>query len=257
MEQHVKKKKKSKKVILILLLVLLLVLAVFFTAKYVIITKEYVGLKQNASEYLYQENLEDSLDRIKNADFVVALNPAEGGTKGKLLHRGHEQEDMVLDICRAVAEQNPDSRIAVVLTRNDDVFVSDEQRKQFLTEIKPDLFIDVSMNRKNKKELYGTVTSYQTDYFNHIYSNQQFADDMERSVVTEIKGIASGIYEVPEGTVPMLEGMKIPAVSIACGNLSDEAEAELFAKHAFREKVAAGILNGINQAYETLEDTES
>ena len=48
----------------------------------------------------------------------------------------------------------------------------------------------------------------------------------------------------------------MPSVSIACGNIANDLEAKLFVKEGFQTNVALGILDGIYQAKEIIEEAE-
>ena len=82
----------------------------------------------------------------------------------------------------------------------------------------------------------------------------EFADIMEKNVVSAIKGFAVGIMDVTEEeTVPILNQISLPAVSIACGDMSNEKEGELLTRENYQKNIASGMLNGILQAKELLE----
>ena len=109
------------------------------------------------------------------------------------------------------------------------------------------------LNKSSTVSSYGTSVSYKTSYYNRKLSNAEFADIMEKSVVSAIEGFAVGIMDVTEENVPILNQFSIPAVSIACGDMSNEKEGELLTRENYQKNIASGMLDGILQAKEALE----
>ena len=121
-------------------------------------------------------------------------------------------------------------------------------------QMQPDLFIDVCLNKNANVGAYGTSVSYDTTYFNRKLSNAEFADIMEKSVVTAVEGFAVGLLDVTdkeEGI--LLKDLTMPAISIACGDMSNEMEGELLTRDSYQNNLAGGILEGIYSAKEILE----
>lgn len=210
---------------------------------------------KRAAEF-YEQNLNQSLEEIKTGDFIVVLNPVHGGTDvGHTSNYGQEQ-DIVLDICQLVDENNTDLDIVILHTRASDLAIPEEMRYSFISAVDPDMVIDVCLNKENRLEQYGTSVYYNTTYYNRKFTNQQFADLMERAVVTKIEGIAAGIFPVPDTEKPILSDRNIPCVSIACGNIANDLEAQLFVQEEFQKNVALGILDGIYQAKEIIDEAK-
>jgi len=215
---------------------------------------EIIEIEKQKTQLVYNENLEQTLNARGQYDFVVVLNPAHGGRDV-----GHEnafgvEKDITLAICQKVMENNIDTKIGIFLTRPVDVGMGDEMRLSFVEQIKPDLFIDVHLNKNASVGAYGTSVSYDTTYFNRKLSNVEFADVMERSVVSAIEGFAVGIIDVTQKEDTILNSLTIPAVSIACGDMSNEKEGELLTRDNYQQNLAKGILEGINIARNKLKE---
>ena len=210
---------------------------------------------KEAAEF-YEENLHQALEEKKTGDFVVILNPVHGGTEVGYTSSYGEEQDIVLDICQLVDKSNNDADVVILHTRTSDLAIPIEMRDSFIAAIEPDMIIDVCLNKENRVEKYGTSVYYNTTYFNRKFTNQEFADVMEKAVVTRIEGIAAGIFEVTDEEKPILSGRNVPSVSIACGNIANDLEAKLFVKEGFQTNVALGILDGIYQAKEIIEEAE-
>lgn len=252
--------KTAKKIFLVLLVLLLLSAAGIMGYQiYLQVQKtpaEIVEIENQKTELAYKENLEISLNACENYDFIVVLNPAHGG-----MDTGHEnsfgtEKDITLTICNKVAEANADAKVGIFLTRTQDVGMDAAMRLDFVEQIQPDLFIDVHLDKNATVGTYGTSVSYDTTYFNRKLTNAEFADVMEKSVVSAIEGFAVGIIDVTDTDAEekaVLKGLTVPAVSIACGDMSNEKEGELLTRDNYQSNLANGILEGIRIAKERLE----
>lgn len=217
------------------------------------VPKKVLLTEQEKTQIAYEENLSYVMDKKDDYEFVVVLNPAHGGLDAGKENAYGKEKDIVLSICEQVVENNSDKSIGIFVTRDDDVAMDDEMRLAFVEQVQPDLFIDVHLNKDEVTNSYGTTVYYDTSYYNRKLTNVKLADIMERSVVTAVEGFACGIYEVEREEMQIIKDVHIPAVSIACGDLSGEKEGRLLTTLPYRKNVAKGILEGIYKAKEKLE----
>lgn len=217
------------------------------------VPEEVILTEQEKTQIAYEENLSYVMDKKDDYDFIVVLNPAHGGLDiGKKNAYGREK-DIVLSICEQVMEQNSDESIGIFVTRDDDVAMDDAMRLTFLDKVQPDLFLDVHLNKDAVTHSYGTTVYYNTTYFDRRLTNVELADLMEKSVVSATEGFACGIFPAEREEMQIILDLKIPAVSIACGDLSTETEGRLLTTLPYQKNVAKGILEGINKAKEKME----
>lgn len=211
-------------------------------------SKELLLTEQEKTQIAYDANLARALKEKEKYDFIVVLNPAHGGTDGGKESTYGQEKDIVLAICEQVAEANADSEVGIFLTRDADVVMDENMRLAFMNELQPDVFIDVHVDKAADAGTYGTTVYYDTSYYNRKLTNAEFADIMEQSVVTAIEGFACGIFEVQNEEMQIIKGMQIPALSIACGDLSNEKEGYLLTTKPYQANVAKGILQAIAEA---------
>lgn len=217
------------------------------------VPKEVLLTEQEKTQIAYEENLSYVMDKKDDYDFIVVLNPAHGGLDAGKENAYGKEKDIVLSICEQVIEANTDKSIGIFVTRDDDVAMEDEMRLTFVEQVQPDLFIDVHLNKDEVTESYGTTVYFDTSYYNRKLTNAKLADIMERSVVTAIEGFACGVYEVEREEMQIIKDVNIPAVSIACGDLSGETEGRILTTLPYQKNLAKGILEGIYKAKEKLE----
>lgn len=217
------------------------------------VPKEVLLTEQEKTQIAYEENLSYVMEKKDDYDFIVVLNPAHGGLDNGKENAYGKEKDIVLSICEQVIEANTDESMGIFVTRDDDVAMDDEMRLAFLEQVQPDLFIDVHLNKDAVTSSYGTTVYYNTSYFDRRLSNAELADIMEKSVVSAIEGFACGIYPVEREEMQIILELNIPAVSIACGDLSGETEGRLLTTLPYQKNVAKGIFEGISRAKEKME----
>ena len=224
-----------------------------FSMKRQQIPEEVLLTEQEKTQIAYEENLSYALDQKDAYEFIVVLNPAHGGLDAGKENAYGKEKDIVLSVCKQVIAANTDSEVGIFLTRDDDVAMDDEMRLAFMEQVQPDLFIDVHLNKDEILGSYGTTVYYNTAYYNRKLSNVELADIMERSVVSAIEGFACGIFPVEREEMQIIKDLSIPAVSIACGDLSNEKEGQLLGTFPYQKNVAKGLLSGIIKAKDILE----
>lgn len=217
------------------------------------VPKEVLLTEQEKTQIAYEENLSYVMEKKDDYDFIVVLNPAHGGLDNGKENAYGKEKDIVLSVCEQVIEANTDESMGIFVTRDDDVAMDDEMRLAFLEQVQPDLFIDVHLNKDAVTSSYGTTVYYNTSYFDRRLSNAELADIMEKSVVSAIEGFACGIYPVEREEMQIILELNMPAVSIACGDLSGKTEGQLLTTLPYQKNVAKGILEGISRAKEKME----
>ena len=215
---------------------------------------EILQIEQEKTQIAYEENLAYAMANRDDYDFVVVLNPAHGGMdEGNTSEYGTEK-DITLAVCEQVIKVNTDTGLGIFLTRDDDVGMEEDKRLSFIEEIQPDMYIDIHVSRDTLTNSYGTTTYYDSTYYNRKLTNAEFADIMERSVVSAIEGFAVGIFEADKDETRIISTLQIPAVSITCGDLSNELEGTLLSRQPYQENLAKGILEGIMIARDELQN---
>lgn len=209
--------------------------------------------EEEKTQIAYEENLSYVMKKKDDYEFVVVLNPAHGGTDSGNVNSYGSEKDIVLSICEQVIGANTDPDTGIFLIRDADVAMDDEMRLTFLEKVQPDMVIDVHVNKDEAAGSFGTTVYYSTSYYNRKLTNTELADIMEKSVVSAIEGFACGIFPAEREEMQIIKDLDVPAVSIACGDLSSEKEGQLLTTLPYQKNVAKGILSGIYKAKEKLD----
>ena len=94
----------------------------------------------------------------KNSEFVVVLDPGHGGKDPGAEAAGYRESDLMLDLAVAVKESLiRKTNFEVILTRNEDVFLSLEDRITLATQSGADLFVSLHADAVIEGEASGTT----------------------------------------------------------------------------------------------------
>lgn len=124
------------------------------------------------------------------------------------------------------------------------------ETRQLIEETKASLYVGLKFDRSQDAEQFGSYVCYSSLYFRPWYTNGDFADRMERELVSAIEGRALGLVEAEDG---ILRELSIPAVIVCPGFLSHETEGKLLLKESYQDRIAAGLCAGILGAYGEME----
>ena len=225
----------------------------FSATKSVVITEEH----DRTGDGNLSSLIELCLEEKEKYEFFVLVNAAHGGeNQGNAVNEFQEKE-VTLKVAGLLEELSEEGKIGIFNIRREDMNISNVSRGEFIEQIEPDLLIDLHVNADPENErTTGTAVYYNGNYYRHDLVNVQFADLMERALVTAIQGKALGIIEDTEGKYPLLSMVKVPAVSIEMGYMTNRDEARLLKKQSYQELLAKGIYEGVLDAMEEIKKNE-
>ena len=114
----------------------------------------------NSKNFLKSENSEQKEKSavIENKEFVVVLDPGHGGKDPGAEASGYRESNLMLELAAAVKESLiRNTEFKVILTRNEDVFLSLEDRITLATQSGADLFISLHADAVIEGEASGTT----------------------------------------------------------------------------------------------------
>ncbi|MDP6684812.1 MAG: N-acetylmuramoyl-L-alanine amidase [Candidatus Marinimicrobia bacterium] len=214
----------------------------------------------------------------------------DGGTRGK---RGTKEKDITLDITKrlgSLIEKN--TRIKVIYTREEDVFIPLKRRTQMANEKKGKLFISIHANANPNKKVRGfetyllrpgktedaiAVASRENSVINLEENKTNFYDKLEGTnlimatmaqsmymkesedladkIQKEIaKKVSSKNRGVKQAGFYVLVGASMPNVLVEVGFLSNRHEEKLLRKKSYRQNIAEGIFQAILQFKQSKEE---
>ena len=185
-------------------------------------------------------------------DFLVVLDPAGGGSDLGTEGGSLVEKELTLEVAKLVQRQLELQNVRLYLTRTEDVDVESRDRAAFAEAVGADLYIRISAQADAENpESYGIQGIYNEEYFIPGYGNATLADAVTRAVTIASSNRALGL--VPAAKDSVLRSVKTTAMELSLGYLSNPQEAELLEQAFYQEKLAAGILNAVQEACKAME----
>ncbi|MDY6843196.1 MAG: N-acetylmuramoyl-L-alanine amidase [Thermodesulfobacteriota bacterium] len=217
----------------------------------------------------------------KPKGLVVVLDPGHGGKDGGAKGpSGLLEKDVVLSIAKKVnRELESKAGYKVYMTRNDDTYISLEDRGSFANSKEADLFVSIhanaSLNRKacgietyflspakDKEAMMvaareNAVSNIEMDdlqiilsdlmLYSKVNESSLFAGCIQRDIIKNLNGKYSRVKDngVKQAPFYVLCGTKMPAVLIEVSFISNPREEKKLRSPAFQREIAQSIVKGI------------
>ncbi len=223
----------------------------------------------------------------------VVIDPGHGGKDfgAPGFFPGVHEKDIVLQIARRLARKlREQAGLEVLMTRNDDRYLTLEERTAFANTHRADLFISIHTNASRDPRAYGTETyflnlatddeSIRVAAMENATSTKNISDlhsilsDLLRNAkINEssrlaafvqsgmIRHLASNGYPrikdkgVKQAPFYVLLGARMPAVLVESAFISNREECRLLTTPAFQEHVADSIARGIRSYIQDINPT--
>jgi N-acetylmuramoyl-L-alanine amidase len=172
---------------------------------------------------------------------VIVIDVGHGGSeKGVSIESLHEK-DINLEIGKALLRLNNNSNIQLILTRENDRFISLDERIEKISSIKPDFVISIHTNYAQDKTLKGAELFYS--------ELNPFAENAKKMTAV-FETILNEAYSVNKSTTAnfkVLKEVSCPSIMIETGFLSNDEDYIYLSTTKGQEKIAKLLLKGINQ----------
>lgn len=202
----------------------------------------FAGDKVRTYVSVQQENVRRNL---------VVLDPGHGGRDpGKVGAQGEQEKDINLAISLKVKERLEKDGMEVVMTREKDVMLADEDasnkkledlnnRISIINERQPAVAVSIHQNSYSDASVKGA----QVFYFTHSDKGKQAAEAMQKELLEFDQANTRKIKA--NDTYYLLKKTEVPTVIVECGFLSCPEEAALLTDEAYQKKLAEAIAKGI------------
>ncbi|MDQ0233521.1 N-acetylmuramoyl-L-alanine amidase CwlD [Metabacillus malikii] len=184
---------------------------------------------------------------------VIYLDPGHGGPDGGAVGSEKLEKDIALDISLKIRDFLQEQGALVILTREEDVDLADEDTKGYSRRKVEDLKNRVKMINESNAELYLSIhlnaipsskwSGAQTFYNGKFAENESIAkfiqDELRRNLenTERVAKPINGVY--------LIKKIEKPGALVEVGFLSNPEEEKLLATDEYQEKVAASIYNGV------------
>jgi len=211
----------------------------------------------------------------------IVLDPGHGGKDPGASAFGMNEKDIVLQVAKKLAAKlKKYLGYEVILTRNNDTFISLEQRTAIANTNGADLFISLHLNAHPSAKIYGFETYYlslssdseairvaalENATSTHQLSDLQniLADIMKNSKIDESSRLAQQVQDalfsgltdrkylqvknlgVKKAPFYVLIGAEMPAILIEMAFISNKTDATQVKKEGYQDALAAEIVHGL------------
>lgn len=193
---------------------------------------------------------------------LVVIDPGHGGhDRGATAHDLIEKH-AALDIAKRLKSRLESAGIQVRMTREDDKFLALEERARIANDLQAAAFISLHLNTSTANDApangietfftcsksLGTVKLIRAQ--SNIPSNVGIRDNRGRNLAEVIQRVVcsrTGAENrgVKERDYTVIHRTACPSVLVECGFMTDAAEAARLKRDEYRNRLAAGIADGI------------
>lgn len=186
----------------------------------------------------------------------VILDPGHGGSDPGTSAQTPYEKELVLDLALRIARNLREKRIPVELTRAEDRYLDLGARVAATTHHPQALLVSLHMNGGESSQWHG-IESFWCHRQGHTLPelprqrlqqrSRQLAQLLHASLIDATEANDRG---VKQANYKVLRDCSLPAVLIEVGFLSNRAERKRLEQVEYREKLAAGITEGIERAWQ-------
>lgn len=188
---------------------------------------------------------------------TVIIDPGHGGNDTGASAHGLQEKKISLDLAHRLAAELRNLGFTVVLTRDDDTYVSLPDRIKFAQTVPGAIFVSLHCNYARNASARGfqiyhaetksaavPATVVQTSAGSEplALSEAQLAGAIKNSLGETLR---CDHHEIRTANFFVLRNLGMPALLIECGFLTNPEDARALADPAFRTKLAGAIAKGI------------
>ena len=180
-------------------------------------------------------NSEIIAKKEKNKNKIV-IDPGHGGSDYGAIRDGINEKDITLDVSQRVAAVLKSRGYIVELTRNDDTYLSLEERVDLAEDAMPEIFISIHVNSAVAIEPNGIETHYYHEY------SKDLASVIHSKLIKNINAKDRGLFK---SKFYVINHTTMPAVLVEMGFISNPDERKQLITEFRKQKTAKAIAEGI------------
>lgn len=199
--------------------------------------------------YVHFEEIKDKENKL------IVIDPGHGGYDVGAENGHIYEKDINLNVSNYVCDILGKNGYIPILTRDSDVFVSVEDRVDFVNNIKPKLFISIHCNDNEEPSAEGTEILYNvkdtSSNYNSYWLSEILLDSIIASSGTRKREVING------NSIHIIRNSQVPVALVELGFVSNEGDLALLSTNQGQKIFAKGIADGIIKAMTELNETET
>lgn len=159
-----------------------------------------------------------------------------------------DEKDLNLQIALKLKSALEEEGYEVMMTRSDDTYLTLTERAEFANEVEADLFISIHQNSYIDDSTVSGIEVYYNES-TKTESDEVLAQFIQTELVETTGARDRGIRTYDELVVTRKTEM--PACLVELGYMTNKSELSLLQSDAYQYKLVTGMVNGINQFFES------
>lgn len=206
---------------------------------------------QKVTEGVFGEVILDKTQEIPQSEtqedgLVICIDAGHGGKDNGSDYGGRYEKDDNLALAQAVAEYLRQKNVTVVMTREDDVFLSLEERCQFANDKQADYFISIHRNDGDGNGVETWVYSGASD--ETVLLADKIMDKLDKAGIQRNRGVKKGTQKSESGNYYVNIHSDMPSCIVEMGFICDAKDNQLFDANLL--DYAAAIGDAVLDTYE-------
>jgi len=181
---------------------------------------------------------------------IVIIDVGHGGTDlGARSHQPYcEEKRICLQMARLTKRHLNQMGYRVVLTRETDVFISLPKRVEIASQAHGDLFVSIHCNSTRNPTAHGIEVFFHDNRDDKAHSNalKKLAEAVLGRIIRRTEAVSRG---VKKGNFYVIRETAMPAILVESGFISNPAERDLLRSREYQDKIARGIVDGIDSFF--------
>ncbi|MBS4222542.1 N-acetylmuramoyl-L-alanine amidase [Lederbergia citrea] len=195
------------------------------------------GKKGFLASWIVSQTSKRTVGKKGLAGKMIVIDPGHGGRdQGATGVKGTLEKEVTLETARLLAQKLKASGAHVILTRNEDEYISLQNRKNLAVSNDADAFISLHYDSIQDKKITGHTSYYYYDY------EKKLADSVHQNISKAVKindrGVRYGDYYV-------LREHQRPSILLELGYLSNPSEEGLIRTKRYQNTIATAIYKGL------------
>jgi N-acetylmuramoyl-L-alanine amidase len=169
---------------------------------------------------------------------AVIIDAGHGGWEPGAINGSIQEKDVTLAIALKVEKKLIEKNISYLMIRNDDTYISLEDRIKIANEKACKLFVSIHNNSFNDPSQRGVLTTY------NPYS--ETGEDIARIMQSQIGDLCERDRDLmPRPNLYVLRYTNMPSILLEIGFISNKEDLKLLTNDSFQKKCANQIVLGI------------
>ena len=169
---------------------------------------------------------------------LIVLDAGHGGSDPGAVGENLHEKDVALDISKMLKEELEEAGVTVLMTRNEDKFISLADRAKYANEAGADYFISIHINGAKDPQANGIETYHHPNSIKGKEIAEQVQDRMIKLLKRRDRGVKTAKFAVLRKTA-------MPAILAEVGFISNPEEQELMKTCTFKYMAAKSIAQGL------------